>query len=620
MFQVVTRYKRVIQIVIVVLIVPPFAFFGLEFYTRSITGGDEVATVAGSAITQRELAEELRRQQERLRTALGGALDAALFEGAEMREAVLENLVAQRLLASEAVRARLVVGNDALREALVAIPGFQRDGRFDPELYRRLVQAQGMSEAQFEARLRHDLSVGQLVRGIAETAIVSRALAERARALEGQRREIAEALVPAARFSAGLKVEEAEARAHYEANRERYRMPERVRAHYVVLSAAELGRREPPSEEEVRQAYEARKAQWVVPEHRRASHILVRTREEAARIAAEARRAPARFAALARAHSQDTGSAAQGGDLGFFTRGMVAQGFEEAVFDMTPGEIRGPVESEFGFHVVRLEAVRPARTRLLEEVRAELVEEIARQKGMRRFGEAAEAFQNLAYEQSESLVPAAERFGLKIEQSGWIERGGAGAPAALGHPKLLAMLFGHDALQGKRNTDAVEVAPGVLVAARVAAHEPARERPFEEVRGEIEAALVREKARALARAEGEAKLAVLARGEDVGLRWGPVRTVSVRGDATLPEQARRAIFALASAKLPAYVGADKGDEGYAIYRVLRVVASEQPDEARHESERLRAQRRAGEAQFAGWLAALRVRARVEINRSVLERK
>ncbi|TAK44384.1 MAG: peptidylprolyl isomerase [Betaproteobacteria bacterium] len=620
MFDFITNHKRLIQIAFVLLIVPPFAFFGLESYTRSMRGADEIARVNDIPVSQREYEEARRAQLERLRKLFGNSVDAATLDTAEAQEAVLEALVSQRLVIAAALEAGLTVSDDALRQMILANPSFQRDGRFDVATYRQLLRAQGMSEPGYEQRMRQDVAVGQLLQAIGETAIASRAGTEQLAALEGQRREVAEALVPSQQFLAQVKTDEAQLKTYYEANSAQFRVPEQVKAEYLVLSAEELGRGDAVSEEELKAAYEARTKQYGVQEQRRASHILVKTRAEAEKLVAEARKAPARFAELAKTHSQDPGSAAAGGDLGLFGRGMMVKAFEDAAFGMKEGEIAGPVESEFGFHVIRLTAIQSGRSRSLDEVRRELATELARQKGAKRFAEAAEAFGHLVYEQSDSLAPAAQRFQLAIQQSDWLTRQPGRTAGPLDHPKVLSALFAQDSILARRNTDAIEVAPNVLVAARVTAHQPAAQRKFEEVRAQIEQRVQQQEAAKLAHREGAAKLAQLASQADAGLKWSAPLAVTVREPKGLSPEALRKVFAADAQKLPAHVGVERGEQGYAIYRVLRVIAAEPRSDAQKAADRAGAARRAGAEQFEAWLAGQRARAKVEINRANLERK
>jgi len=620
MFAFVSTHKRLIQIAFVLLIVPPFAFFGLESYTGAMRGADEIARVDGVPVSQREFEEARRAQLDRLRALFGRGVDAAALDTQEARDAVLEALVSQRLVAAAAVNAGITVSDDSLREMIVANPSFQRDGRFDVATYRQLLRAQGMSEALYEQRLRHDVAVGQLMQAIAQTAIASRSGTEQLAALEGQRREIVEALIPAQQFLQQVKIDETRLKTYFEANSAQFRVPEQLRAEYLVLSAEELGRADTVSEEELRAAYEARAKQYGVDEQRRASHILVKSRDEAEKLVAEARKAPARFAELAKQHSQDPGSAAAGGDLGVFARGMMVKAFEDAVFRMKEGEIAGPVESEFGFHVIRLAAIQPGRARSLDEVRKELGDELARQKGAKRFAEAAEAFGHIVYEQSDSLAPAAERFKLAIQQSDWLTRQPGRGAGPLDHPKLLAALFAQDAIQGRRNTDAIEVAPNVLVAARVLAHQPAAQRKFEEVRAQVEQLVQRQEAARLAHQAGGAKLAQLEAKAEAGLKWSAPLAVTVRDAKSLSPEALRKVFAADAQKLPAHVGVELAERGYAIYRVLRVIPAEARTEAQKTADLAAAAQRTGSEQFDAWLASQRARAKIEINRANLERK
>ena len=395
MFGFVQKHKRLIQIAFVLLIVPPFAFFGMESYTRSGVGGDDVASVDGAGISQREFAEELRQQQDRLRAAFGSGIDAGALDTPEARGALIDSLVRQQLVYQEAVRSQVGVSKEMFDEVVASVPAFQRDGRFDAETARVMLRARGISEEQFAATLRRDLTIGQLTGVVGATAVSSKTVTERLAVLQEQRREIAEALIASQPYLAQAKVSDAQVKAYYDANPAEFRIPERVRAEFVVLSAEALGRQDPVSEAELKAAYDARAVQYKVEEQRRASHILVKTKEEADKLSAELRKAPGRFAELAKKHSQDPGSAEKGGDLGLFGRGMMVPAFEEAAFRQKEGEIGNPVQSDFGWHVIRVTGVQAAKARSLDEVRPELAAELGRQRGARRFAEAAEAFSNM---------------------------------------------------------------------------------------------------------------------------------------------------------------------------------------------------------------------------------
>jgi len=619
MFDLVHRRKRIAQIILALLIIP-FAFFGLDYYTRSGGQRDAVATVNGAAITLREFGEELGRQQDRLRAAFGPNVDPAALDTPETRRALLESLVQQRLVADAALRAGLTVTDEALRETIATVPAFQREGKFSMGAYETLLRAQGMTRELFERRLRHELLVSQLNEAVGGTAIVSRAVAERVDALLGERRELREALVSAQPFLAQAAVSEAQVKTYFEGHPEQFTVPERVRAEYLVLSTEDLRGQEKVPEAEVRAAYEARASQFGQPEQRRASHILVKTREEADKIVAEARKSPGRFAELAKQYSQDPGSAAKGGDLGFFAKGTMVPAFEQAAFGQKEGVVGDPVQSDFGWHVIRVTGIQPASVKPYAAVRAQLAEELERDRAQRRFAELAEPFTNTVYEQSDSLKPAAERFKLRLQTSDWISRTPNPDGGVLSNPKLLAALFADDALKSRRNTDAIEVAPGVLVSARVVDHQDATQRKFDDVRAAIERRLREEAASRLAQQAGEAKLETLRKGGDAGVQWGPPKTVSRRSAQGVPAGALRPLLAAEAGTLPAYAGAARGAEGYMLYRVDKVLEPEPRPEAQRQAERERMERLAGARQMEAYVNSLRAKADVEIDADNLAKR
>ena len=617
MFDFITRHRRVAQ-VFLALIAITFATWGIESYTRFRGGRDTVASVNGLEISQREFAEQMRVQQEQVRRMFGGSIDAAALDTPEARLALLDSLIAQRVVGSEAAKQHLSMSRGAVIEAITQAPEFQENGKFSAARYSAYLASRGITDQRNVAELQSQLPLARFVGSIADTGIAPRAVAARLAALEAQKREVSEVRIPAQQFLAQVKIDEAQVKAHYDARQADYRTPERVRAEYVVLSAQNLARSEPVSEAEIKAAYEARVSQYRVEESRRAGHILVKSKEEADRLISELRKNPARFAELAKKHSLDAGSAEKGGDLGVVSKDSLAsQALAEALFSMKQGEVQ-VAQSEFGFHVARVTGIQAAKPKSYDEVKKELADEIARQKGARKFAEAAENFSNLVYEQPESLKPAAERFKLQIQATGWIAKSASQELGALDNPKLLAALFSPDSIKHKRNTDAIEVAPNTLVAARVTEHQPAAQRKFEEVRGEIAEGLRRRAAADLAHRDGEAKLAGLRKGGDAGVKWGPVRTVSRRDAQGLPAEVLRRVVSADVSKLPAYVGIAFPEGGYLLLRISKVIdaGEQQPDP----QSAARIASLFGGSQYEAYVEALRSRADIEINPANLEKK
>src|SRR6266480_1942809 len=581
MFDLVTKYKRVIQ-VFLGLIALTFATWGIESYTRFRGAGDAVASVNGMKISQREFTDELRRQQDQVRKMFGRAIDPAALDTPGSRRTLLDSLIAQRLVASAALRGNLTVTDETLRDTIRSIPAFQDGGQFSKSSYELVLRSQNppMSPAQFESRLRYDLSLQQLARAVGDSAIAPRAVAQRLSALESQKREVADARILTQQFLSEAKIDEAKLKAHYDANQADFRTPERVRAEYVVLSAELLARQE---------------------------------------LLAELKESPGRFAELANKRSQDPGSAAKGGDLGWFGRGMMVKPFDEAVFKLKQNELQ-IVQSEFGYHVVRLTGIQSGKSRPLEEVRKELSAELARQKGAKKFAEAAENFSNLVYEQPDSLKPAAERFKLPVQSTGWIAKSASQELGALDNPKLLAALFSQDSIKNKRNTDAIEVGPSTLVAARVVEYQPAAQRSFEQVSGEIADLLRRREATALAEKDGAAKLEQLRKGGDAGVKWSAPRTVSRRDAQGLPAEVLRRIVAADVSKLPAYLGMPVPETGYLLVRISKVMEAEAKPAEQQAADAGRASQMFGAAQYDAYVSSLRSRADIDISNANLERK
>lgn len=621
MFTVVRKHKIVLQIFLG-LIALSFALWGVQSY-QGAGSSDSVAEIGSLRITQREFARELEQQRDRMIAMLGRGFDASAFDTPEMRRELLDGMVSQRVLAVFAAKNNMAVDDQQLRDAIAGLPAFHEDGKFSLDRYRALLRAQNMSEAQFEHDLRGDLVMQQLSSGIADSAFAARTLARHLAAARAETRTVAEHVLSPDRFRGAVKIAPEAVEAYYKANPKEFESPEQLRAESVVLSQAAMAEREQVTAEEVRAYYD----QTIAPRYKE----RVAARRKIEELLAEVRKDPDRFAELAKAHSQDPGSAQEGGALGFIARGAMVKPFEDAVFRLKQGEISPVVETEFGFHIIRLTGIRkgdggaeersashilitaPRDARPLEEARADIEAELKRQRLLKKFPEAAETFSNIAYEQPDSLQPLAERFGLKIERSGWLARQAEKEDGPLANPRLRQSLFGDDAIRNKRNTEAVEVSPGTLVVARVVEHKPAAQRPLAEVRDEIRRLLVEREAQALARKEGEAKLAELRAGKDAGIKWSAPKTVSREDPGTLDRGAQAAVFGADAAKLPAYAGVSLGTQGYALYRIADVTEATELADQKLTASQFGLGRLEAREDYLSFLQGLRARTEVRIN-------
>ncbi len=597
-----------------------FAVWGINWYFE---GGGQTApaiTVNGEVVTQQEFSEALKQ----LREANNADRDA----DKALRSRVVEQLINTRLLASAARKAGMEVSDAQVSAFIAGIEIFQENGQFSQQRLDAWLRSRGLSPTYFMQMVRQDLLLRQLQAGYGEGAVVPRATASRLGALLAQSREVQERIFDLNQYIDGVRIDDRAIAEEYEAHRQDYMTPAQVRVQYLMLTPEALADKVKVDEAAARQYYEANLARFREPEQRRASHILIKAdasidaqarqaaRARAEQLLQEVRANSARFAALAKQHSQDPVSAEHGGDLGWFTRETMVKPFADAVFSMQPGEIRGLVQTEFGYHIIRLDAITPGSQLGFAMVKDELMKELRQQEAQRQFADAADRFSNLVYEHPESLEAAAKELQLTIQESGWISRKQA-QPRALGSPKLLDALFSPEALEKRHNTEAIEVAPNVLVAARVIEYRPEGQRPLKEVAGEIRHKLAVRAARAQAIAAGQAALEAARTGtEPAGL--GPPMMVSRMQPLNLPAEAVKAIFKANVDKTPTYVGVETR-EGYRIYRINRMtqqaVSPEQVDMIRRDLERFVAQE-----EMRAYLEDLRSKAKIEINKEVTEKE
>ena len=629
MFTFIDKHRRAVMIGIFVLIIPPFAFFGIDSYFQKGGGGDVVATVGDYRVSQGEFAMALRERQEMLQRMSGGRVDPTMLDSTELRFSVVDNLVQQRLLMDRAVRTGLVITDRQVQDIVGNVEAFRENGKFSYARYEELLKGQGMTPVIFEQRMRQDLLVDHVTHGYTGSAFVSRAEAAMLQRISDQQREISHFVLSADRFMPQVKLEGDAAKKYYDSHQDEFRVPEQVRIEFVSLSADSLLAQMQPAAAEVRKAYDENLKRFEVKEARQASHILItadaspeakkKARARADELYAQLKKNPGDFAALAKQHSQDPGSATNGGDLGFFERGAMVKSFDNAVFSMKAGEISAPVESEFGYHIIRLTTVRGGKGKTFEEARPEIETELKKQLAGRKFAELAEAFSNTLFEQSDSLKAAADLVKAAPQKSGWIARNSVDNSMS-GNQKLLQAVFSEDVLKNKRNTEAIEVAPGVLVGARVAEYKPATIQPFDQVSGALQKKLTLQQAGQLAAQEGRAKLEALKQGKDAQVAWS-APLLAGRGDPKgIPGEVLRQAFKTDVSKLPAYAGAEVPGGGYTLVRISKV--QEATEGARDKQNAIAQTLRqvAGQAELAAYLASLKQKSEVKIRKEVVEKK
>jgi peptidyl-prolyl cis-trans isomerase D len=634
MFDFIDKHKRLAQIVLAVIGLT-FVFFGTYSYFQRAAGVPDVATVGKQKVSQQEFDDLLRDQQDRMRQSLGANYDPAMFDNPEVRYALVEQLVNQKLLENEARADKLRVSDQQLTQFIASLPPFQDDGHFSPERYKLVLAGQNMSPQMFEQKLRGDLTLAPLQEPIAGANIVAAASARRYLALLEEKREVSVATVDAEAFAKDVHVDDAAIKAFYDSNKTALETPEQAKIEYIVLSPESLAAKVSVTPEEVKAQYDQNIAQYGQPEERSAAHILVAVKPDASEadkaaakkkaddLATKARAHPDQFAALAKANSDDPGSAAAGGDLGSFTHDAMVKPFADAVFAAKTGDIVGPVLSDFGYHVIKVGAIKPSQAKPLDAVRGEIEAALKKAKAQKLFVDNADKFQNLVYEQADSLAGVGKALGVDVTTTPLVTRAQVQA-IAQGNAKFVAALFSPESVASKRNTDAMEIAPNTMIAGRIVEYKPAAVRPLADVRDQIRGEIVRRESSALAIKAGTEKLAALEAGKSekgAGLTFGkPVDVMRTQTGPEFTPSSLNRVFAVDPQKLPGFVGLPNARGGYSIYRVSKVSTPDKLDDAQIKLAGQRMGEQVGRELLAAYLAGLKAHTDVTINQAALEKK
>lgn len=563
---------------ILTLIAVPFALFGIDAYLKNAGSDAAVAKVAGSSVSVVEYRNAMQSLRNKMQSE--GQKDLSLLDTPQARLTVLNRLINTRLFNAEAQDSKFKISNEQLSEFVITLPEFQQNGKFSQEVYDKLLTQNQMTPSKFENMMRGELVTQQVRDGIPPLAFATKAVEDRAIKTELQQREVTIAEIKSADFISQVKVDDAEVKAYYEKHKDKFQVPEQVKLEFVRFSANDLIMKMQVTEEDSKRFYNENAAKFQGDEKRRASHILIgfgpgatpeakaQAKKKAEEILAEVKKNPAKFAELAKKNSQDPGSAEKGGDLGMFGRGAMVKAFEEAAYSMKPGQVSDLVQSEFGFHIIKLTEI-SGQAQSYESLKPQIRAELMYQKALAKFSEEAENFNNLVYEQSSSLKPAADNYGLQVQKTDWVSA--ADGAKFFKNDKLMSLVFSNEVLNDKRNTEAVEVANNTLVAARVVEHKAAAPRSFDEVKAGITDFLKIEKASKLAIDKGNAALASLKQNQAVSnVDWIPAVTVDRKNAQGLTELTMSNVFKIDTTKLPAYAGVSDSKKGFLLIKVVAV--------------------------------------------------
>jgi peptidyl-prolyl cis-trans isomerase D len=619
MFESIRKNTRLMALLLGVVVIPAFVLFGVSGYTSFNERTETVAELKGRTITREVWEQAHQREIDRLRQSLPN-LDMAQLDTPAARRVTLERLLDEALLAQAAADLRITLGDARLarllRQEQAVANLLDASGQLDKDRFRDWLNAQGFTPETFDATMRAQLAPQELPQLVQASTLVTDGLVQPWLKAYFERRVVSARWYPAKDYEAKVKVDDAAIEASYRANVAVYQTPETVDVAWVTLSREALARQVKLEPEALRTYYQQNLASFRTPQERQVRHILLKLDastppDQAKQIETKAnallqqlRADPQRFAELAKANSQDPGSAAQGGDLGFFGRGAMVKPFEDAAFALAPNGISDVVRTDFGLHILQLVAERGGQTQTFEQARGEIEKRFRQQQAQRLYAEQAERLTNLAFEQPDTLDPVVKSLGLTLQRVTNVTR--QKVPEALNQPRLVQALFAADATQKKLNTEALEVSPGVLVSARVTHHQAPATRPLDEVREQVKRQLVAEQGAQMAIAAGVQALEAARKGQAPTGLSAPL-TVSRDQSVGLPVEAVRAVMGADARELPVWVGVPAGAQGYWVARIDQVKARQPVDPTQQAQEKTQLQRWLAQAEWQALLEALRKR-------------
>jgi peptidyl-prolyl cis-trans isomerase D len=619
--------------IVIFLIGVPFIFWGIDIgfgvtnYAARVDTDDLPFWKPSVKIPLGEVSRVYQSQLASRQQMFRGEVPAEMRT--EMQDQVLEGFIQREILEQRSKALGYRVSDEQVMKAYEEIPAFQVDGKFSNEAATRLLMSQGISPAAFEADQRKELQVLQLQNGIVASAFTTPYELERASTLEAEQRELAWLEVPAARFAELIVPDDAAVQAYYERNKDRFMTPDTVTLKYVELKVDDIAAKVPVTEEALRTYFDSVKERYVEAEKRRGRHILIQVQDDkedaAARQKAEEVLAKVNaggdFAKLAKEFSQDAGSAAQGGDLGWAERSYFVGPFADALFDMKPGEVRGPVRTQFGYHIIRLEEMNAGKQKSFEEARPELEGEYRRQEAEKQFGEQQEKLADKAFESPDNLDAVSRELGLPVLEVAGFTRTEGGGPFGA-QPAIIDTAFSDEVLNGE-NSQPVELEPGDVVVLRVASRTEPQLKPLAQVREQIVEAIKKDRADEQLDARTRELAEQLAAASTT---WEQARTElkadahgpmwASRTEADLPIEVRNALFAMpkpaSGQKTYKAVGLGTGDFAVVALSGTRAGTVSESGEQR-QMRTNQALRRVASGEVMGYMTELRKRADVDKN-------
>ncbi|MBL0450833.1 peptidylprolyl isomerase [Aeromonas caviae] len=508
--------------VILGLIILSFALAGVGSYLNG-PARTAPATVNGNDISAPALENAYRNERARMESQMGEAFNQLAANPDYMkqfRRGVLDRLIDQALIDDKARSLGLRVSDEQIKQAIVAMPEFAENGKFSNDRYLQLIRRAGMTPEMFRDSLRQDMVRQQLMGAVLGSEFALKGEAEQLDRLYNQTRDLRLIRLAASAYVDGIEVSDAEVEQFYKVNSARFMNDETVKVDYLLLDAANLGKNIKVTEQDAQDYYDQHQDLFQRPERRQVAHILIPfgKDEKAAEQKAEAVLAKAKagddFAALAKADSSDTFSAKKGGELDWFEKGVMDPAFEKAAFALAKaGDLSAVVKSPFGFHIIKLLAVEPAKTKPFVDVMSDTIARLQSEKAKEQFFAEQQKMADSSFENPDSLDLTAEAMGLQVQSTGYFSQ--ADAPAPLNDPKVLSVAFSEQLRDDNTNSDVIELADGKALVLHIMGHQPKAAKPLAEVKEQVITAIKHDKASEVARGKAQGLLDKLKAGENV---------------------------------------------------------------------------------------------------------
>jgi peptidyl-prolyl cis-trans isomerase D len=607
-----------------------FVFWGINW---TMTAPNYAAKVNGSEVSANEVRQSYQQQLAQVERQANGSISDA--QRNQIKARVLDEYVSSEALVTRADALGYRVSDQELLQAMAQVPVFQVDGKFDYAHAVAVLRSQGRSIPEIEALFRRDAKLRQLDSALSMSSFATATEMKQLRALTQQQRELTWVAFSADKFANQATPDDAALMAYYAAHKSEYMTPETVDLRYVEISLAQLASKVSVDDAQLKIYYDEQKVKtperFTEPEQRRVSHILlpVADPKDDAAVKAKAEGILKRaqrgedFAKLAKEFSQDTGSAQQGGDLGWSERKVWVAPFADAAYSMKADEIRGPVKTQFGYHVLKLAGIRPAAVKTFEQNKPELETEYRRNEAEKLFNNAQDQLADAALQNAADIDVVARKAGLTVLEVPVFSRADGGG--ALGKvPAVIEAAFSQDVLDG-RLSPIVEAEKGRGVVLRATDHKLPQQKPLEAVRTDVVAAWKKQRGVELAAAAAADAVKRLTAGES----WDAVAKIAgatppppkfiARVDQEVPMEIRTAAFGKPKpAGKPIYADARlaNGDAAVIALSAVREAPGAPKPEELGMRQQFAAQIASTEAQ--SYAAGARAAAKVTLNPQALE--